>query len=61
MVVKVIQRIPQPVYELSDLQERPIKGQFYNYELVKVPPETEFQIDQIVRTRSKGCIKQYLI
>ena len=34
-VVKVIQRVPQPVYELSDLQARPIEGQFYNYELVK--------------------------
>jgi lysyl-tRNA synthetase class II len=27
-VVKVIQRLPQPVYELSDLQTRPIEGQF---------------------------------
>jgi len=34
-VVKVIQRMPQPVYELSDLQNRPIEGLFYNYELVK--------------------------
>jgi hypothetical protein len=34
--LKVIQRMPQPVYELSDLQGRPIEGQFYNYELVKV-------------------------
>jgi len=35
-VVKAIQRIPQPVYELSDLQARPIEQMFYNYELVKV-------------------------
>jgi len=35
-VVKVILRMPQPVYELSDLQGRHIEGQFYNYELVKV-------------------------
>ena len=27
-VVKVIRRVPQPVYELSDLQDRPIEGQF---------------------------------
>jgi hypothetical protein len=33
-VVKVIQRMPQPVYELSDLQGRPIEVQFYYYELV---------------------------
>jgi hypothetical protein len=35
-VAKVIQRKPQPVYQLKDLQGRPIEGQFYNYELVKV-------------------------
>ena len=62
-VVKVFQRLPQPVYELSDLQARPIEGQFYNYELVKVTvsPQTEFQIDKIVRTRNKGGIKQHLV
>jgi hypothetical protein len=27
-VVKVFQRMPQPVYELPDLQDRPIAGQF---------------------------------
>jgi hypothetical protein len=62
-VVNVIQRMPQPVYELSDLQDRPIEGQFYNYELVKftVSPESEFQIDKIVRTRIQGGIKQHLV
>jgi hypothetical protein len=35
-VAKVIQRKPQPVYQLTDLQDRPIEGQFYNYELVNV-------------------------
>ena len=62
-VVKVIQRLPQPVYELSDLQARPIEGQFYNYELVKVTvsPQTEFHIDKIVRTRNKSGIKQHLV
>src|SRR5215469_6570737 len=62
-VVKAIQRVPQPVYELSDLQDRPIEGQFYNYELVKVTvsPESEFQIDKIVRTRKMHGIKQHLI
>jgi xanthine dehydrogenase molybdopterin-binding subunit B len=35
-VAKVIKRKPQPVYYLTDLQGRPIEGQFYNYELVKV-------------------------
>jgi len=62
-VVKVIPRVPQPVYELSDLQGRPIEGQFYNYELVKVTvsPQTEFQIDKIVRTRNNDGNKQHLV
>jgi hypothetical protein len=62
-VVKVIRRMPQPVYKLSDLQDRPIEGQFINYELVKVNvlPASEFQIDKIVRTRTKGGIRQHLV
>jgi hypothetical protein len=50
--------MPQPVYELSELQARPIEGQFYNYEHVKitVSPETEIQIDKIVGSRMNGGI-----
>jgi hypothetical protein len=62
-VVKVIHRMPQPVYELTDLHGRPIEGQFYNYELVKVTvsSEKEFQIDKIVGNRKKGGIKQHMV
>jgi len=62
-VVKVIHRVLQLVYELSDLQGRRIEGQFYNYKLVKVTvtPQTEFQIDKIVRTRNNDSIKQHLV
>jgi hypothetical protein len=62
-VVIVIQRMPQPVYELSDLQGRPMKGQFYKYELVKVAvtPQNEFQIGKIVRTRTKCGVKQHFV
>ena len=61
-VVKVIQCLPQPVYELSDLQDRAIEGQFYNSDLVKLTlsPQTEFQIDKSVRTRNKGDINNNL-
>jgi hypothetical protein len=54
--------VPQPVYELTDLHDRPIEGQFYNYELVKVTvsPQTEFEIDKIVSTRNKDGIKKLL-
>jgi len=62
-VIKVIPRVPQPVYELSDLQNRPIEGQFYNYELVKVvvSPQTEFEIDKILRTRNRNGIKKLFV
>jgi len=45
------------------LQDRSIGRQFYNYELLKVTvlPETEFQIDNIVRTRNKNGVKQHLV
>jgi len=61
--VKVITRVPQPVYELSDLQDRSIEGQFYSYELgkVTVSAETAFQIDKIVPTRNKNGIKQHFV
>ena len=54
--IKVIHRVPQPVYEVSDLQARPIEGQFYNSQLLKitVSPQTEFQIDKIVCNRNKN-------
>jgi len=56
---KVIHRVPQPVYELTDLQDRPIEGQFYNYVLFKVTvsQQPEFEIDKIVRTLNKGSVK----
>ena len=55
--------MPQPVCELADLQDRPIEGEFYNYELVKVTvsPQTEFEIVKIVRTRNKNGIKQHFV
>ena len=55
-VVKVVPRVPQPVYELSDLQNRPIEGQIYSYELVK-----EFETDKILRTRNRNGIKQLFV
>jgi hypothetical protein len=62
-VVMFIQRMPQTVYEISDLQDRPIEGQFYNYDLVKVTvlPESLFQIDKIVRSRNQVGSKQHLV
>ena len=54
--------MPQPVYELSDIQNRPIEGQFYNYKLVRVTvsPQNKLQTDKIVRTRNKDGINNIL-
>ena len=62
-VVKVVPRVPQPVYELSDLEDRPIQGQFYNYEfvIVVVSPQTQFGIDKIQRTCFRNGIKQHFV
>jgi hypothetical protein len=35
-IIKVIRRIPRPVYELEDLKQTPIDGQFYAEELTPV-------------------------
>ena len=58
-VVKVLQRVPQIVYELPDSQGRPIEGQFYKYELVRVTvsPQTDFQIR---RTHNENGSKNIL-
>ena len=60
-VVKFIQRVPQPVYELSDLQDHPTEDQFYNYKLLKVTVSPKFEIYKIVRTPMNGGIKQHLV
>ena len=62
-VVKFVPRVPQHVYEQPDLQNRPIEGQFYNYELAKVvvSPQTEFEIDKILSTRNRNGIKQLFV
>ena len=61
-VVKVVPRMPQPVYELADLQDRPIEGQFYNYELVKgvVSPETEFEIEKYCAHVTEMALNNFL-
>ena len=61
-MVKVIQRVLKPVYEVLDLLSRLIEVQFYNYDLVKVTvtPDTEFEIDKIVRSRKNEAIILHL-
>jgi hypothetical protein len=52
---KRFDRTPEPVYEISDLRDHPIEGEFCNYQLaeVEVKPETEFKTDGIIRSRRR--------
>lgn len=61
---RVLMKKPRPVYLLVDLQNRPIVGQFYNEELVKVnydPENTLFKIDKILRSRRRGRILEHYV
>jgi hypothetical protein len=59
----VIRRIPRPVYELEDLNQTPIDGQFYAEELtpVRISKRTTYQIDKILDRRIKRGIVEYLV
>jgi hypothetical protein len=62
-IAKVIPHSPQPVYELEDLNNTPIEGNFYSYELtpVQIIKSTLYDIDKILGSRLRGGIKQYLL
>jgi len=61
-VVKVDQRVPQPVYEPSYLYDQFFEGRFYKYELLNVTvlPRTEFLINKIACTHNKNCLSSFL-
>jgi hypothetical protein len=62
-IIKVIPKIPRPVYELEDLKQTPIEGQFYPEELtpVRISKPTTYQIDKIVDRRLRRGILEYLV
>jgi transposase InsO family protein len=62
-VINKVIRKPRPVYELSDLNNTPIEGQFYGEELspVHVTKHTTFKIDKILRTRVRNGIRQHFV
>ena len=51
------------MYELEVLNRKVIDGQFYKEELtpVRITKQTQFQIDKILATRTRGGIKQHLV
>jgi hypothetical protein len=63
LIIKVICRIPRPVYELEDLNQKLIDGQFFNEELstVLITKRTTFKIDKILSTRVRRGFREYLV
>jgi hypothetical protein len=62
-IIKVIRKSPRPVYELEDLNQTPIEGQFYAEVLtpVRISKRTTYQIDKIVDRRVRRGILEYLV
>jgi len=62
-IAKVIERRPRPVYELKDLNDTPIDGQFYQEELtpVRVTRRTVYKINKILDKRIRRGSLEYLV
>jgi hypothetical protein len=62
-IIKVIPKSPRPVYELEDLNQTPIEGQFYAEELtaVRISKRTTYQIDKILDRRVRRGILEHLV
>jgi hypothetical protein len=62
-ISKVIKRRPRPLYELHDLNDTPIDGQFYQEELspVRISKQTFYKIDKILERRTKHGIRDELV
>lgn len=62
-IVGVNSYFSQPLYSLEDLNNEPIDGYFYEYELQKitVKPNRTFKVDKIVDTKGRGSSLKYLV
>jgi hypothetical protein len=59
-ISKVLRRSPRHVYELEDLRDESIEGQFYVEELtpVKISKRTAYQVDKILHSRVRRGIRE---
>ena len=59
----MIERRSRPLYELEDLNDTPIEGQFYQEELnpVRVTRRTIYKIDKILDYRIRRGRLEYLV
>lgn len=60
MITECIQRHP-PVYRIKDLLGEPIQGTFYAQELQKVKPKTEYEVEKILKKRTKRGQLEYFV
>ena len=53
----------QPTYEIKDLKDEIILGKFYEKEIQKIyiNNEKDYEIDQIIKTRTKNNKKEYFV
>jgi hypothetical protein len=59
--IKKILRRDCVLYEISDLNNEPIKGRFYAKELQLVTPPELYKIDKILGSKGTGSSKAYLV
>ena len=52
---------PVPSYTLTDLDNEPIQGKFYNEELQKVVEPEFYPVEKVIKTRKVGKRTQYLV
>jgi hypothetical protein len=62
-ISEVIKRQPRPLYELLDLNDTSIVGQFYQEELSPgcISKQTVYKIDKILGRRTKHGIREVLV
>lgn len=60
VITECIQRHP-PVYRIKDLLGEPIQGTFYAQELQKVKPKTEYEVEKILKKRTKRGQLEYFV
>jgi len=62
-IIKVVRRTPSSMYELEDLNQKVIDGQFFSEELtpVRITKRTTFKIDKILATSVRRGIREHLV
>lgn len=60
-VVKVLKKPQKPQYIIQDYDKNELKRRFYEEELQKISPNTEYRIEKIIRKRKVGNKIEFLV